>query len=301
MQSVEASEALEAVGAVGFVGLGRMGQPLALSLHSAGAQVLGHARRPRPELQAAGMRLSAALATVLALDVVCLCLPDEQALVETVNALLHAGHAGQLVVDLGSSDPELKRHQAQRLAARGIVMLDCEVSGLPAHAEQRRAVIFTSGDAPTIERLKPLFDAMTEEHHHVGTFGTATRLKLIANTMVCVHNLMAAEAINLAARQGIDAHLLLRVLNRSAAGSRTLDSKGPLMAERDFEDGRGPFSHMFAYLRRAQALAREAGAATPMLDAAREVYRLAEEQGRHQQDIAAILEVIEARSQKAPL
>ena len=89
---------------------------------------------------------------------------------------------------------------------------------------------------------------------------------------------------------------MVEVLKPSAAGSTTFANKAGLMLSRDFAAGRGPFRHMFGYLERALALARNSGvgAATPMLTRVREVYDIARREARHDQDLAGIIEVVEA-------
>ena len=69
------------------------------------------------------------------------------------------------------------------------------------------------------------------------------------------------------------------------------------MISRDFEGGTGPFRHMVHYLDRASEMAKRAGAATPLLDKTRECYQLADKQNRGDQDIAAVIEILEAASQ----
>lgn len=283
-------------GPVGFVGLGNMGQPLSRNLLAAGYSVLGYDLKPNEAFAAAGGTQVATLAALAPARTVLLSLPNAGVVRAAVDALLMQDGRDRLVIDLSSTALADKRAQADRLAAHGATMLDCEVSGLPAMAEQRRAVIFTAGDAAAVRRAGPLFDAMAEEHFLVGDFGAATRLKLIANTMVCVHNLMAAEALNLGARAGLSPELMVKVLGPSAAGSTTFRNKAPLMLARQFAKGKGPFRHMFGYLARAAELAAQHGADTPLLDATRAVYAQAEQQGRHDEDIAAMLEIIESRS-----
>lgn len=281
---------------IGFVGLGNMGQPLSRNLLAAGFQVWGFDLNRSTAFEAAGGRQVASVAALAGLPLIVLSLPTSKALAATIDALLPKAGPGQTIVDLSSYALADKQAQAARLAERGAVMLDCEVSGLPMQAEQRKAVIFQSGDEAAAQRAKPVFDAMAEQHFFVGPFGSATRLKLIANTMVCVHTLMAAEALNLAARAGLDPALVAKVLGPSAAGSTTFLNKAPLMLSRHFDQGKGPFRHMFGYLARADEMARNAGAATPLLHAARTLYAQAEVQQRHDQDIAAVIELIEQTS-----
>ncbi len=169
------------------------------------------------------------------------------------------------------------------------------MSGLPHQTETRTAVIFKSGDAATVEKAASIFNAITDRHFYLGPFGAATKMKLVANLMVCVHNLMAAEALHLGKSVGLDPAQMIEVLGSSAAGSATFSNKAPLMLSRQFERGRGPFRHMFGYLERAHGLALATGnsPATPLLDCTRRLFGLAEKQGRHDQDIAAMIEVIE--------
>lgn len=285
---------------IGFVGLGNMGQPLSRNLLAAGFAVSGFDLQRSERFEAAGGLQVPSVASLAGLPLIVLSLPSAKALAATIDALLPEAGPGQILIDLSSYALADKQAQAARVAERGAVMLDCEVSGLPMQAELRKAVIFQSGDEAAVLRAKPVFDALAEQHFFVGEFGAATRLKLIANTMVCVNTLMAAEALNLAARAGIDPALAARVLGPSAAGSTTFLNKAPLMLSRQFEQGKGPFRHMFGYLARADEMARGAGAATPLLHAARAVYAQAEAEQRHDQDLAAVIELIEHQSRTAP-
>lgn len=283
---------------VAVVGLGNIGLPLALNLMKAGYSVQGFDIRPCAEFEQAGGCFVVDIAQLDGVDVVIQSLPTVGALTATVDALLKVMRPGQVVVDISSYALEAKQGEARRLREKGIEMLDCEVSGLPPQVAARTAVIFKAGDQAIVDRLVPLFDAMAEKHFYLGSFGAATKMKLIANMMVCANNLMAAEALNLGAKAGLDPGQMIKVLGPSAAGSMTFVNKAPLMLEREFANGRGPFRHMFGYLRRAAELAGDAGAATPMLAAISAVYALAEQEERHDQDIAAIIEIVE--KMKAP-
>ncbi len=278
---------------IGFVGLGNVGLPAATNLLRAGFHVVGYDLKPSTAFVDAGGRTAASLEEVASADTVIQSLPNPQALESCTDALLPHVRRGQAVVDLSSYPLEAKQASAERYAERGAVMLDCEISGLPPMVAARTAVIFKAGPEDAVDRLRPVFDGMTDKHFYLGAFGAATRMKLIANLMVCVHDLMAAEALTLGARAGLDPAQMIEVLAPSAAGSSTFAFKAPLMVSRAFDGGKGPFRHMFGYLERADALAREVGSATPLLHVARAVFGQAEAEGRHDQDIAAIIEIVE--------
>ena len=173
-------------------------------------------------------------------------------------------------------------------------MLDCEISGLPFMVADRTATIFQSGDQATLVSVQEVFEAMTNKRVNLGEFGAATKMKLLANMMVAIHNSVAGEVLNLARKAGIDPDEAIGALSKSAAGSVTFSNKAPLMVSGEFESGAGPFRHMFSYLRRVSALAKDVGASTPLLDTVHRYYETAEAEGRADQDIAAIIDMLEA-------
>jgi 3-hydroxyisobutyrate dehydrogenase-like beta-hydroxyacid dehydrogenase len=223
-------------------------------------------------------------------------LPTVQALETTVNELIEFGHSGQIIIELSSYPLKNKKLQASRLAEHGITMLDCEISGLPFMVKDRSATIFQSGDQAVIKSTQVVFEAMTNKRINLGKFGAATKMKLLANMMVAIHNSVAGEVLNLAQKADIDLDEAVGALSKSAAGSVTFSNKAPIMITREFESGAGPFRHMFNYLRRVSALAKDVGASTPLLDTIHQYYETAEAEGRADQDIAAIIEMLEEES-----
>jgi 3-hydroxyisobutyrate dehydrogenase-like beta-hydroxyacid dehydrogenase len=280
---------------LGFVGLGNVGGPMAINLLKSGFEVIGYDVRPNAAFETAGGRAADDLRDIVTeADVIIHSLPSQAAINASVDALLADGRRTPVLIEMSSYDLGAKLETARRLGERGIAMLDCEVSGLPPQVANRTAVIFKSGDAAVTERLAPVFDGLADKHFYLGPLGAATKMKLIANTMVCVNNLIAAEALNLGARLGLSPEVMIEVLGPSAAGSSTFIHKAPLMVSRQFDNGLGPFRHMFGYLARAKALADDVEVATPLLDVTRRLYCMAEAGDRHDQDIAAIIEIVES-------
>ncbi|WP_290369005.1 NAD(P)-dependent oxidoreductase [Sphingobium sp. CECT 9361] len=281
---------------MGFIGLGNVGQPMAANLLAAGYEIIGFDIKQNEDFIAAGGKFTDSLSALIEMlpekAVIFQSLPNETALRATVDVLLTFPRE-QCLVDVSSYALEVKKASAVRLASAGISMLDCEVSGLPPHVASREATLFKSGEHAVIERMAPYFDAVAKRHIYLGDFGMATRMKLIANVMVCAHNLIAAEALSLGRSLGLDPLLIVDALSGSAASSATFVNKAPLMLSRDFAQGRGPFRHMFGYLSRARAMADDTLTATPVLNTTSAIYAVAESEGRHDQDIAAIIEIIE--------
>jgi 3-hydroxyisobutyrate dehydrogenase-like beta-hydroxyacid dehydrogenase len=64
-------------------------------------------------------------------DVIGQSLPTVEAVISTVDALVDVGREDQVLIDISSYSLADKSGQALRLADKGVVMLDCDISGLP--------------------------------------------------------------------------------------------------------------------------------------------------------------------------
>ena len=282
---------------IGSIGLGNIGEPMALNLIQSGYSVLGFDVVEKPAFVAAGGFQVKSVAEVgEKAEVIVQSLPSVRALEKTVDGLIEFGWSGQIIIEISSYPLKDKKLQASRLAEHGITMLDCEISGLPFMVADRTATIFQSGEQAILESVQEVFEAMTNKRVNLGEFGAATKMKLLANMMVAIHNSVAGEVLNLARKAGIDPDEAIGALSKSAAGSVTFSNKAPLMVSGEFKSGAGPFRHMFSYLRRVSALAKDVGASTPLLDTVRRYYEAAEAEGRSDQDIAAIIEMLEAET-----
>ena len=282
---------------IGFIGLGNIGSPMSRNLLHAGFDVIGFDLVENSAFVAAGGRFAQSVQDVgREAEVIVQSLPTVDALESAITGLLEVAREGQVVIDISGYPLDAKTEAADQLAQRGVAMLDCEISGLPFMVANRTAVIFQAGDEETVVANQDIFDGMADRCFYLGEFGSATKMKLLANMMVAIHNSVAGEVLNLAARIGVDPETVIKVLGPSAGGSVTFSNKAPIMISRDFEGGAGPFRHMVHYLDRTSDMARQTGAATPLLDKTREYYQMAEEQGRGDQDIAAVIELLEAAS-----
>jgi putative dehydrogenase len=282
---------------VGVIGLGKIGEPLAQNLLAAGFEVIGIALSRKPGFVRAGGIFADSIQQLGSnAEFIVLSLPSADAVTKSVDALLEVCREGQVVIDLTGYSLTVKQDMAQRLAVRGVALLDCEISGLPFMVSNRTAVIFQSGHPEAVAKAQSVFDAMVGKHLYLGEFGAASKMKLLNNMMVAIHNSVAAEVVNLALKSGLDPDLVVETLGSSAAGSAIFSIKAPIMISRDWEQGAGPFHSMAHYLTRVLKLAEEVGASTPLLDATFKFYERAEQEGRGDQDIAATIELLQSAS-----
>src|SRR5947207_12795319 len=95
----------------------------------------------------------------------------------------------------------------------------------------RKATTFASGEAASVDQVAPILDAISGPWIYTGAFGTGARMKYVANLLLAVHTVAAAEAMALARRSGLDLQLVQKTLDESIARSAIWRQRGQLMSE----------------------------------------------------------------------
>ena len=281
---------------VGMVGLGIMGGAMARNLVADGWRVLGYdpdAAR-RAEAAADGVHARPGLADVAAeARVLVTSLPGPGPLMETARALAGAGLARRVVVETSTLALADKEAAARILEEAGHAALDCPLSGTGAQAKARDLVVYASGDAAEIAALQPLFMGFAREAHDVGPYGNGSRMKFVANLLVAIHNVAAAEAMVLGMKAGLDPHQLVRLIGGGAGGSRMFQMRAPMMAEARYDPPTMRVSTWQKDMDVIAAFAAAVGAPTPLFARTAPIYAAALEQGLGGQDTAAVCAVLE--------
>ena len=285
-------------GLAGFVGLGVMGSAMSSHLLAAGWEVVGYDIDPG-RLAAHGKRggtVAASPARVSArAPVVVTSLPTEQALRDVVTGGdgLARGRPGGLVVIETSTLPLAAKEEVHRyLAGLGGTLLDCPLSGTGQQARAKDLVAYLSGAADAKPQAVAVLAEITRAHYDVGEFGNGSKVKFIANLLVAVHNVAAAEALVLAERAGLDLPTVLAAVAGGAGSSRMFEVRGPQMAAGDYGDAAMRVSVFDKDIQIIAAFAREHTAPVPLFALASEYYQAALAQGRGEQDTACVHAVL---------
>jgi len=287
----------------GVVGLGIMGSAYARHLLDAGFAVSGYDVDPAAlaRFAALGGRAAPGAASVArASDVVVTALPSEAALEAAyfgADGIAAGANQDLVVADHGTFALEVKERARERLAECGVELLDAPVSGTGAQAEHRDLTVFAGGDRDAYESARPVMEAYARDVRYVGEFGTASKLKYIANLLVTIHNLSTAEAVVLAERAGIDPSLMLDCLGESAGTSRMLQVRGPLMASSQYRPATMKMEVYDKDIRIIEQFARAVGAPTPLFSRSVPIYAEALASGHAKDDTAAIAEVLRAMAE----
>ena len=277
---------------VGVIGLGKMGLPIAQNLIERGFTVTGYRRSGSLELAEAGGTVASSAAEVAAsADVLLSILPGAEDVEEVIcgsSGTLSALRAGTIHIEMSTIDVDRKARLADQVRAGGGDLLDCPISGSPGMVAPRLATTFASGDQASVSAVSAVLDGVSGPWVYTGAFGTGARMKYIANLLLAVHTVAAAEAMALARRSGLDLELVQKTLDSSIASSAIWKQRGPIMAERTWSPAPGPISTLLPILEQIEAHAAQAGLSAPVFAAAKEVFDKALADGWGDLDIASV-------------
>lgn len=283
-------------GPVGVIGLGIMGSAMSNKLISSGIEVHGY-----DIVSAAVERFKddGGIASTSASEVahnsehILLSLPSAKALGDVSAEIAASGCTSRVLVETSTLALAAKTAAHDALANVGIALLDCPLSGTGAQAQSGDVAVYASGDHDAYLAVAPLFPRFSRSHVYLGAFGNGSRMKYIANLLVAVHNVAAAEAFALAARAGLDLNTVYETINNGVGSSRIFEVRGPLMVENAYTPPTMKVDMFQKDLGIIDAFARSVGASTPLLDAVRPIYDAAQALGYGSSDTAAVRKVLD--------
>lgn len=286
-------------GEVGVIGLGTMGGQIAGHLLAAGHRVVG--RDVVPECASAfaalgGTHAASAAAIAARADVIILSLPTVRAFEDVVrgpDGITAAARPGLAVVEASTLPLEVKEDARRLLAERGAALLDCPISGTGAQLRTKDVVVYASGDQAALARVATVLAAFSREAINMGAFGNGTRLKLVANLLVAIHNVAAAEALLVAERAGLDPRAALTALAAGAGTSRMLEVRGPFMLDGAYGAATMRVRTFQKDLDIIAGFARALDCPTPVFGAAAQVHLAALAQGHGDDDTASVFAVLQ--------
>jgi len=279
---------------VAFLGLGIMGRAMATNLAKAGHEVAVWNRTAGKDVEGARSATSPAEAARGA-EVVWMCVSDTKA-VETVLFGPQGVHEsltqGMTIVDSSTISPSATRQFAERVRAQEVAYVDAPMTGSKAGAESGTLIFIVGGEESAIEKVKPLFAAMGKKFFRMGETGKGQAAKLAMNLQIAMIYEGFAEALTFATKLGVDAAVLLPLIEASMVRSGVVDYKAPFVLKRDFSPN-FPLRLMRKDIRLTLEAAKEARVKLPGLETVEEIYDLATEEGHADLDYAATLTLLE--------
>lgn len=225
--------------AVGIVGIGAMGSGIAKNWLKAGFAVTAYARDTSGG-RAAGAALAEAGATVVhdlgdlfrAVDTLALCVPasaDVEAILAGDGSAAGGTAAGGLlgcegarvrtVLDFSTSHPASTLKMAEKLAERGIGMLDTPMTGSVGEAANATLKLVVGGDRDLYERNLDLLRAVSDMSLYAGGHGAGNMVKLANNYLSILDQTVTAAVSLILEKNGIPRDVYVKFLENSSANS----------------------------------------------------------------------------------
>lgn len=224
---------------IGFVGLGSMGLPMAINLGRAGFDVVGFDLRAeaRGALETAGGRAAGSLAEAFSGRDAAVLMVVNAAQAEDIlfgQAALAQLTPGGIVILMATCPPAAVAALASRVEAAGHALVDAPVSGGVVGAEAGSLIIMAAARRPVFDAVKPVLDAMGSKVVFMGEEpGQGATAKAVNQLLCGAHLAIAAEALSLAEKLGVDTQAMLDIVSGSAASSWMLRDRGARMLERE--------------------------------------------------------------------
>ena len=145
--------------------------------------------------------------------------------------------AGDVLVDMTTSEPSLAVEIYEAARAKGVASVDAPVSGGDIGAREARLSIMIGGDEDVVEALGPCWDAMGNTIVRQGGPGAGQHTKMVNQTLIASGMIGVCEGLLYAYRAGLDLDTVMRSVASGAAGSWSLSNLGTRMIANNFDPG----------------------------------------------------------------
>ncbi|MBL7162562.1 MAG: NAD-binding protein [Anaerolineales bacterium] len=284
---------------VGYIGLGIMGKSMAHNILKAGFPLVVHnrGRGAVEELVAEGANEAFSPAEVASqVDVVFTNLPDSPD-VELValgsGGIIEGAREGLIFVDNSTIKPATARLIAEKLTAKGVLALDCPVSGGDIGAQKGTLAIMVGGPEEALEKVMPIFNVIGKTITHVGESGAGQIAKAANQVMVAAQMVAMGELMILAKKAGTDPEKVVAAIQGGAAQCWSLDVK----PERLFAGNRQPGFKAFMQAKDLGIVmdtAREYGVPIPAAAVHTQLFDAMLQMGMAELDNSAVIGVLES-------
>ena len=275
----------------GMIGLGAMGVGMARNLAKAG-YLTGVYNRSTSTAQNLAEELKVAVFThpeelAANVELVLLCVSADNDVLAVVEKLLKTIKPGTIVVDMSTVSSATAQQAAALLAEKQAVFLDAPVSGGVEGAKNGTLAMMVGGEAATLEKVRPILEAMTARIMHIGASGAGQATKAVNQIMGAGINQAVTEALAFAEKQGLPLDKVIDVISGGASGNWFLQHRGATMTQGRFAPGFKLALHHKDLLI-CQQMAQQVGASSTLVDKTLADYEQLMAQGYGDEDISAL-------------
>src|SRR5215468_6068800 len=225
---------------VAFIGLGRMGHGMAGRYLEAGfkVSVWNRSKAKAEDLIARGAQWATSPEdAAIDADAVVTMVADDEASQQvwlTKDGAAATMKAGTIAIECSTVSYDHALKLADELRSRGLIYIDCPVTGLPDAAASGKLTLLVGADAADLERARPYLEPISSTIRHFGAVGSGTVYKLINNLMGAIQIAGLAEGLAIAEQAGLDMNLVLESIQAGVAASPQVLRHSRRMVARDF-------------------------------------------------------------------
>lgn len=218
---------------IGFIGLGVMGEPMCRNLVAKGTwqvqafdindEKLG--RIEQEGAKAAGSAADLARSS----DVIITCLPGGDEVRELVlgkGDLMRHLSAGNILIDMSTSDPSLIRDIGGVAKVSGIEVADAPIARTRQAAMDGTLAIFVGCEPHLFDEIRPVLECMGSDIVLCGGLGAGQVVKVMNNMVLFQTVLALSEAVSIAEKSGVDGKVLLETMSKGSGDSFALRNHG---------------------------------------------------------------------------
>ena len=208
---------------VGLIGVGLMGHGIGKNIVTKGfaLNVIAHRNRaPIESLIALGAKESSNVAEMAQQsDMIILCVTGSPQVEEVVAAILSNAKSGLIIADCSTAEPHSTIKLAALCRAQNVQFVDTPMTRTPKEADAGKLGLMVGGDLAIINEIRPVLQCFADMIVHTGAVGTAHQVKLINNFLSIGNAALAAEAITVATKAGIDMNAFKEIIMGGGASS----------------------------------------------------------------------------------
>jgi 3-hydroxyisobutyrate dehydrogenase len=150
---------------------------------------------------------------------------------------LAGSKAGNILVDMTTSEPSLAVEIAEAAKTKGVYAVDAPVSGGDVGAKEARLSIMIGGDKAVVDALQPCWQAMGKTIVHQGPPGAGQHTKMVNQILISTMMIGVCEALLYGYKAGLNLETVMQSVSTGAAGSWSLSNLGPRMMANNFDPG----------------------------------------------------------------
>jgi 3-hydroxyisobutyrate dehydrogenase-like beta-hydroxyacid dehydrogenase len=203
---------------IAVLGTGRMGGAIARRLAASGFEVTVWDRTPaKAQAQNVGRVAPTPAEAIRGVDIAISSLTNADAVRDVYLGTQGAfeSSTGSLFIEMSTAGPESIEELSREAWKRGLRLLEAPVLGSVPAVESGTLAVLVGGSPQDLGEARPVLERLGEIHY-VGGFGSAARLKLVANTMLGITSAAAAELLAAGTAAGLDREQVFWALLRFA-------------------------------------------------------------------------------------